>query len=140
MGAGFIGPAYDPMNLVSKDPLAKARDISLNGVSLERLRDRGRLLSAFERFRRDADAWGIMEGMDTFGQQAMDILSGTGLVDALDLSKEDPRILERYGQNDPRYQRDGAPKMIRNFFGLVEAGARVVSLSYSRWDWHGGTA
>jgi uncharacterized protein (DUF1501 family) len=43
--------------------------------------------------------------------------------------------------NDPRYQRDGAPKMIRNFLiarRLVEAGARVVSLNYSRWDWHGG--
>lgn len=31
--------------------------------------------------------------------------------------------------------------MIRNFLvarRLVEAGARVVSLNYSRWDWHGG--
>src|SRR5207247_6182312 len=80
-------------------------------------------------------------GVDHFIQQAMEILSGTGLVDALDISKEDPRILERYGQNDPRYERDGAPKMIRNFLlarRLVEAGARIVSLNYSRWDWHGG--
>ena len=139
--AGFIGPAHDPMNLVSKDPLAKARDMSLNGISLERLRDRERLLAAFDRFRRDADSSKVMEGLDAFGRQAMEILSGTGLADALDLSKEDPRILERYGQNDPRYQRDGAPKMIRNFLiarRLVEAGARVVSLNYSRWDWHGG--
>jgi hypothetical protein len=82
----------------------------------------------------------MMEGLDHFNQQAMGILSGTGLVDALDLSKEDPRILERYGQNNPRYERDGAPKMIRNFLvarRLVEAGVRVVSLNYSRWDWHG---
>ena len=31
--------------------------------------------------------------------------------------------------------------MVRNFLvarRLVEAGARVVSLNYSRWDWHGG--
>ena len=31
--------------------------------------------------------------------------------------------------------------MIQNFLvarRLVEAGARVVSLNYSRWDWHGG--
>ena len=139
--AGFIGPAHDPMNLVSKDPLAKSLDMSLDGISLERLHDRRSLLTSFDRFRRDADASGLMEGLDSFGQQAMDILSGTGLVDALDLSKEDPKILERYGQNDPAYQRDGAPKMIRNFLvarRLVEAGARVVSLNYSRWDWHGG--
>ena len=31
-------------------------------------------------------------------------------MDALDLSKEDPRIAERYGVNIPKYQRDGAPK------------------------------
>ena len=31
--------------------------------------------------------------------------------------------------------------MVRNFCvarRLVEAGARVVSMNYSRWDWHGG--
>ena len=31
--------------------------------------------------------------------------------------------------------------MVQNFLiarRLVEAGARVVSLNYSRWDWHGG--
>ena len=45
------------------------------------------------------------------------------------------------GENDPTYQRDGAPKMVQNFLiarRLVEAGARVVSMNYSRWDWHGG--
>ncbi len=139
--AGFIAPSHNPMNLVGKDPLAPPQDMSLQGIPLERLEDRQRLLRSFDRFRRDADASGVMEGMDSFGQQAMSILSGTGLVDALDLSREDPAILERYGQNDPAYQRDGAPKMIRNFLvarRLVEAGARVVTLNYSRWDWHGG--
>ena len=31
--------------------------------------------------------------------------------------------------------------MVKNFLvarRLIEAGARVVSLNYSRWDWHGG--
>lgn len=141
VGAGFIGSAHAPMGLVSKDPLAKARDMSLEGVTLERLRDREQLLASFDRFRRDTDTSGVMASLDTFGQQAVEILSGTGLVDALDLSGEDPRVLERYGQNDPAYQRDGAPKMIRNFLiarRLVESGVRVVSLNYSRWDWHGG--
>ena len=82
-----------------------------------------------------------MEGMDVYHQQALDILRGGGLIDALDLSGEDPKVLDRYGENDPTYQRDGAPRMVRNFLvarRLVEAGARVVSLNYSRWDWHGG--
>jgi hypothetical protein len=138
---GFIGPSHAPVALVAQDPNARARDMSLAGISLERLGDRDRLLRAIDGFKRAADATGSMDGMDTFHQQALDILRGGGLVDALDLSKEDPKVIERYGENDPTYQRDGAPRMVRNFLvarRLVEAGARVVSLNYSRWDWHGG--
>ncbi|MGY8642220.1 MAG: DUF1501 domain-containing protein [Verrucomicrobiales bacterium] len=138
---GFIGAAHSPMPLVGKDPNAGATNMTLKDFSLERLQDRTNLLRSVDRFRREADATGEMDGIDSFNQQAMGILSGSGLTDALDLSKEDPRTLERYGKNDTKYQRDGAPRMIHNFLvarRLVEAGARVVSLNYSRWDWHGG--
>ena len=139
--AGFIGSSYDPMPLVSKDPLARPANMTLEGVSLQRLGDRTRLLSAVDRFRSMVDASDAVAGADTFTQQALDILTSSKLVDALDLSKEDPKIVEKYGENDPTYQRDGAPKMPRNFLiarRLVEAGVRVVSMNYSRWDWHGG--
>ncbi|HVE40329.1 MAG TPA: DUF1501 domain-containing protein [Planctomycetota bacterium] len=139
-GAGYVGPAHAPMTLVAKDPLGKPEGMTLQGISLERLRDRTSLLRSMDTFRRDADQSGSMDGVDRYGQQAMDILTTSALVDALDLSKEDPRIVERYGANDVTYQRDGAPRMVRNFLvarRLVEAGARVVSLNYSRWDWHG---
>ena len=138
---GFVGPAHSPMQLIQKDPNAKAQSLVLDGISLNRLNNRNRLLSAIDQFRRSADVTGQMDGLDVYNAQALGILSKSGLMDALDVSKEDPRIAERYGVNDPRYQRDGAPKMIRNFLvarRLVEAGARVVSLNYSRWDWHGG--
>jgi len=62
------------------------------------------------------------------------------LVEALDLSKEKPEVLARYGTDDPVFERDGAPRMVRNFClarRLVEAGARVVTMNFSRWDWHG---
>ncbi len=139
--AGFVGKAHDPMPLVGKDPLAKPESMTLNGITLERLGDRRQLLSAVDQFRRSLDRSEAIQGMDSFTQQALSILTDSKLADALDISKEDPRILERYGQNDPKYQRDGAPKMVRNFLiarRLVEAGARVVSMNYSRWDWHGG--
>jgi hypothetical protein len=138
---GFIGAAHAPMGLVAKDPNARAQNMTLQGMSLERLLDRNGLRTSLDQFRREADITGAMDGMDSFTQQGLEILSNSGLADALDLSKEDPKVVERYGVNDPTYQRDGAPKMIRNFLvarRLVEAGARVVSLNYSRWDWHGG--
>jgi hypothetical protein len=67
-------------------------------------------------------------------------LTSSKLADAMDLSKDDPQIVERYGTGSPTFQADGAPKMTENFLiarRLVEAGARVVTLNFSRWDWHG---
>ena len=139
--AGFIGPGYDPMSLVNKDPLAKPQNMTLQGLTLERLEDRNELLRAFDRFRRRMDHSPAMENQDAFSQQAASILTSSRLAEALDLSREAPDTLARYGTDDPKYQRDGAPKMVRNFLvarRLVEAGARVVSMNYSRWDWHGG--
>lgn len=138
---GFLGPAHSPVSLVGRNGIGPASDMVLQGITLERLRDRKRLLTAMDTFRRQADQSGVMEGLDHFGDQAINILTSSGLADALDLSKEDPAVLERYGENDPKFKLDGAPRMIRNFCvarRLVEAGARVVSLNHSRWDWHGG--
>ena len=139
--AGYVGPAHDPMALVAKDPLAKPNNMTLKGISLERLGNRSQLLSAVDGFRRQVDDSQAIESLDTFNQQALSILTSPKLFEALDISNEDPKIVERYGKNDPTYQRDGAPKMVQNFLvarRLVEAGARVVSMNYSRWDWHGG--
>lgn len=139
--AGFIDPAHAPMTMVAKDPLAKASSMTLQGITLERLGDRRQLLSSLDAFRSQFDHSASVEKMDTFSQQAFSILSSSRLVDALDLSQEDPAVVARYGTSDPTYQRDGAPKMVQNFLiarRLVEAGARVVSMNYSRWDWHGG--
>jgi hypothetical protein len=140
-GGGFLGTAHAPVNLIGSKGVGPASDMVLDGVSLERLSDRRRLLGSLDRFRAAVDAGGALDGIDQYRDQALSILTSSGLVEALDLSKEDPRVLERYGEDDPVFQRDGAPRMVRNFLiarRLVEAGARVVSLNYSRWDWHGG--
>ena len=59
----------------------------------------------------------------------------------MDLSKEDPKIKEMYGDGKPfKFQFDGAPTVNEHLLmarRLVEAGARSVSLSYGRWDAHG---
>ena len=138
---GFLGSAFDPMTLVEKDPLAKSHSMTLQHIPLDRLGDRSHLLRSLDQLRRDTDKSDVFASTDTFNQQAFSILTSSKLVEALDVSRESPEVLARYGENDPTYQRDGAPKMVRNFLiarRLVEAGARVVSMNYSRWDWHGG--
>ncbi|MFZ4731931.1 MAG: DUF1501 domain-containing protein [Pirellulales bacterium] len=134
---GFLGPAYGPFR-----PDGPDRDnMTLKDVTLERLADRRRLLAAVDRLRRDADASGTIAGMDAFGQRAFDVLSGSRLLDALDLSKEDPAIRAAYGDGKPyQFQYDGAPTCNDHLLmarRLVEAGVRVVSLSFGRWDSHG---
>ncbi len=135
--AGFLGSAYAPF----KPDGPGMQNMTLNGITLERLADRRKLLAQVDSMRRDIDITGAMEGMDAFGQRALDVLTSSKLVDALDLSKEDPKIVERYGDGKPyQYQYDGAPTCNEQLLmarRLVEAGARVVSLSFGRWDSHG---
>lgn len=137
---GFVGVAHSPFNLLGRKARSSAENMVLQGVTLEKLRDRTSLMASLDKFQRAADQRGQMDSMDVYAQQAMGILTTSKLVDALDLSKEDPKVVERYGKSREDFQRDGAPPMIENFCvarRLVEAGARFVSLNYSRWDWHG---
>ncbi|MSR52613.1 MAG: DUF1501 domain-containing protein [Gemmataceae bacterium] len=138
---GFLGLAHSPFRLVGgKENGMKSDNLVLKGVTLEQLNDRTSLLSGFDDINRKIDRTGVMDGMDSFNRQAFDILTSSKLKDAIDLTKEKPETLARYGVDDPGFERDGAPRMVRNFCiarRLVEAGARVVTMNFTRWDWHG---
>lgn len=138
-GPGMLGSAWAPFQQIGPS----REDLTLKGITTDRLADRARLLASFDSFRRDTDASGRMGAMDSFTQQAMGVLTSSKLAEALDLSKEDPRIVSRYGTGDPvkRIDDNGAPRVPQSFLTarrLVEAGARVVTVNYSKWDWHGG--
>jgi hypothetical protein len=98
------------------------------------------LLQAFDQYRRDVDGSGLMAGLDGFNQQAFGMLTSGRLLSALDLTQEDPRVLERYGKGDSKVHGDAAPMLNEQFCmarRLVEAGARFVTLAYGFWDYHG---
>lgn len=140
---GFLGLGHSPFKVVDREATEKRKtdNMTLQGITLDRLQDRDSLRNALDHFTRQADASGSMDGLDAFSQKAMGILTSSKLADALDLTLEDPKVLEKYGVDDPVFERDGAPRMVRNFCvarRLVEAGARVVSMNFIRWDWHGG--
>jgi hypothetical protein len=138
-GPGFLGLALAPFR-----PMGPGReDMVLRGLAVERLADRKTLLKSFDGLRRDLDTAGSLRGMDHFTQQAFGLLTSSRLADALDLSREDPRVVARYGTGDPKVHMDGngAPRVPQSLLmarRLIEAGARVVTLNYSKWDWHGG--
>jgi uncharacterized protein (DUF1501 family) len=118
-------------------------DMVLRGISVERLDDRKALLKRFDDMRRDADSTGAVRAMDAFTEQAFGLLTSSRMAEALDLSKEPHKVVERYGTGDPKVFMDGngAPRVPQSLLmarRLIEAGARVVTLNYSKWDWHGG--
>jgi hypothetical protein len=133
---GFLGVAHAPFT-----PNAEGKaDMVLNGVSLDRLSDRKAVRTALDRFRRDADATGQMTGIDAFTEQAFGMLTSSRLLEALDIEKEDPKLRDRYGRGFNQLRDDGGPRLVDNFLiarRLISAGARCVSLAFSRWDWHG---
>lgn len=142
---GFLGKAHAPFRLVAgkgqQSSTESASNMVLNDLSLERLQDRHALRKSFDLFRQKVERTASLGGYGEFEEKALGILSSSALSDALDLSKEDPKCIERYGKPDPEWRADGAPKMTTNFLlarRLVEAGARYVSLNFSRWDWHSG--
>lgn len=135
---GYLGIAHAPFR-----PTADGQqDMVLGGISLDRLHDRQQLLGSFDRFRRETDAAGNMEGLDAFQRQALGILTSNRLAEALDLEREDRRLRDRYGYGSPKPAGYGdAGPLLNTYFltarRLVEAGVRCVTLAYGRWDWHG---
>jgi hypothetical protein len=138
-GPGFLGMAHTPF----KPSGSAMDDMVLQGVSLERLMDRGSLLASLDRFRRRVDDRTGHGEVDGFTERALDILSSNRLVEALDVSREDPRVRERYGQDDPEclpYSSKGYQAHMSKFLAarrLVEAGARCVTVAFADFDWHG---
>jgi len=133
---GFLGAAHNAFR-----PQAEGKsDMVLNGVTVDRLADRRALLASFDGFRREVDSSGLMEGVDAFRQQAFGMLTSSRLLEALDVSKENAKLRERYGKGDPKVHGDAAPMLNEQFLvarRLVEAGARVVTVAYGFWDYHG---
>jgi hypothetical protein len=134
---GFLGASYAPF--IPDGP--GMQNLRLSGVNAERLADRRALRASFDGLRREIDASGALGAADAATERALGVLTSSRLLEALDLSREDPRVRARYGDGRPyRFQFDGAPTVNEHLLlarRLVEAGVRSVTLSYGRWDSHG---
>ncbi|MFO0867083.1 MAG: DUF1501 domain-containing protein [Gemmataceae bacterium] len=135
---GFLGIQHAPI----KPNADGMGSMTLDRMRLEHFADRRALLGSFDAIRRDMDRRGSLEAADVFQRQALEILTSNRLAEALDLEREPAHVRDRYGRGDPRPAGfgDAGPLMNDYFLAarrLVEAGVRIVTLSYGRWDWHG---
>ena len=134
---GFLGVPYAAF----KPDGEGLANLQLRGITLDQLADRRKLQLGFDSMRKELDHNGSVRGLDAVQERALDVLTGSKLLEALDISRESDKVRERYGDGKPyKFQFDGAPTCNDHLLlarRLIEAGARVVSLSYGRWDSHG---
>lgn len=148
--AGYLGQQYNPFmanqaaklpvyDLVGKDTgqVSNSQMFQLpRDLNFERIQSRMGLLKELDHLRRDLDASGSMDAMDTYQQQAIDMLAGGNVANAFDLSKEPEAIREQYGKHLWCQQALLARRM-------VEAGVSFVTIDLSyhtasgTWDNHG---
>ena len=135
-GAVYLGKACNPFE-VGGDPNAadfKVPNLSLpSGLTARSVDSRRTLLKKFDTLRRDIDENGVMEGLDKFKQQALEMVAGDRMRAAFNLNAEDPKLRDQYGRH--RY---GQSALLAR--RLVEAGARCVNINTGNWDHHNDIA
>lgn len=147
---GYLGKRYDPFiandaarlpvyDLVGNDTgrMSGADLFQLPGdLTHERLGNRRDLLQQFDRLRSDLDLSGSMDALDTYGQQAIDMVLGRRAQEAFDVEREPDAVRDRYGKHLWCQQALIARR-------LVESGVSFVTLDLSyhtasgTWDTHG---
>ena len=135
-GPGFLGHTYKPARM-DGDDLAVLKPPP--NVPQQRFQGRRALFDQFDQFRRQVDNTEL-GGMDDSYRRAFDVLTSDKVAKALDISREDPKLRDRYGVGSSRHLGDGAPMwndQLLTARRLVEAGARCVTVAYGFWDTHG---
>jgi Protein of unknown function (DUF1501) len=140
LGAAYLGPSYEPF-AVTGNPDSPQFEVPNIGLKDEqqgaRINSRIGLRKNLDRLRRELDQRGNMEAMDRFETQAWNMLTGPHARRAFDLTREDPRIRDRYGRHAWGQQ----CLMARR---LVEAGVELVTVTLNgplcgrvqNWDDH----
>ena len=129
---GYLGQQFDPFDGRRIDNIVRLP----TGIVHERLVSRRDLRQQLDRLRRDLDRGGMMNALDRFEQQAVDLVAGQRAREAFDVGREPPQTLLRYGDHPWCRQALLARR-------LVEAGVAFVTIDLSNhgasgtWDNHG---
>jgi uncharacterized protein (DUF1501 family) len=141
---GLLGPQYEAFSPAGGSKLKQSMSLTM---PREQFDDRRKLLSDLDSLRRDLDHNNAMARTDKYQQQAVDIIT-RGVTEAFDLSKEDPKLVEKYDTSKMFKLEDATKwydmKRASNLLGkqmllarrLCEAGCGFVTVSDCGWDMH----
>ena len=129
--ATYLGGAHNPL-VTNSDPNGKdfgVADLSLrSGLTFDRLNDRRSLLKSIDQYRRRVD--GGMLDMSDQQLSAFDLLTGSVVREAYDMTKESDALRDDYG----RHTFGQSALLARR---LVERGVTFVTVNTQPWDHHG---
>jgi hypothetical protein len=125
-GPAWLGSAYAPFDTGGN----ARRNMNLQ-VTLDKLAERRTLLKTFDTLNRDLDRSGLAAGLDSFEQQAFDLILSKAR-ERFDVTREDPRTRDRYGK--------GLGEQLLLARRLCEAGVGFVTIHFGGWDMHGQIA
>jgi len=132
-GSGYLSSKYAPFALGSDpaNPGFTVQDLALpGGVDDKRFTTRKSMLSAVNDHFATREKSDNIAAMDTFYQQAYSLISSPKAKEAFNINAEDAKLRDQYGRNAAGQRMIMARR-------LVEAGVRLVSLTYGGWDMHG---
>lgn len=138
---GFLGSKYAPYYPNLNEGKGQYGDIvRLPSISMDRLENRKALVESLDKSSRAMDSQLSIRNHLESEAAAFDLLSSSKLANALDITLESDKTREMYGSGKPyKYRYDGTPTPNEHLLvarRLIEAGTRVVSLSFGRWDSH----
>ena len=129
-GTGYLPSSFGPFSL-GADPATpgfKVKDLNTE-VSEERFARRRSILDTVDHHFRYTESSDALAAMDTFYQQAYDLISSPKAKGAFDLTQEKEATRAAYGMNQ-------AGQRLLMARRLVESGVRFVSVTYGGWDMH----
>lgn len=138
----YLGMAHRPLNIAGNDFVHNLT--MAYGINRSRFDERRAMLATFDSYRRRLDATRHTLMADPFTNQALDLVSSGRARDAFDLSREDPKLRERYGKADDKFLYVGQEansiwdsQKFLLALRLAEAGVPAITLRVGLWDHHG---
>jgi hypothetical protein len=131
-GSGYLSSSFAPFSL-GADPASggfRVLDLNLpNGVTDERFARRRSALEAVNYYFTQRDKSDKVKAMGAFYEGAYSLVSSPKAREAFDIDKEEAKLRDAYGRNE-------AGQRLLMARRLVEAGVRMVTLTYAGWDFH----
>jgi len=131
-GTGYLSSSYGPFALGDdpQNPRFQVRDLNLaGGVDAERFVRRKSALETVNRRFAALTSSDNVTAMETFYERAYGLLDSPTAREAFQIDKEDAALRDRYGRNQ-------AGQRLLMARRLVEAGVRLVTVTYGGWDMH----